>query len=110
MNNLYSFLGLMQKAGKLSSGDDTVELDIKKGLVNLLIISEDASENTKKRFKDIASRKNIAYIVFGEKDELGFAIGKSPRSILAIKDSGFSAAFLDKTSKINRGGECIVKS
>lgn len=99
----------MQKAGKVSSGDDTVEIDVKKHLVKLLIISEDSSENTKKRFKDMASRKNIQYIIFGMKDDLGAAIGKSPRSILAIKDNGFAKAFLDKASKVIDGGECIVK-
>ncbi|WP_342455632.1 L7Ae/L30e/S12e/Gadd45 family ribosomal protein [Caloramator sp. Dgby_cultured_2] len=47
-DNLYSFIGLMQKAGKLSSGDDAVEIEIKKKKAMLVIIAEDASENTKK--------------------------------------------------------------
>ncbi|KMT23065.1 L7Ae/L30e/S12e/Gadd45 family ribosomal protein [Clostridium cylindrosporum] len=109
MNKLYSFLGLIQKAGKLSSGDDTVELDIKKNMVKLLIISEDASENTKKKFEHMASSRKINFVFFGNKYDLGAAIGKSPRSILAIKDSGFAKAFTDKASNIINGGECIVK-
>lgn len=110
MNKIYGFLGLIQKSGNLSSGDDTVEIDIKKNKVKLLIISEDASENTRKRFEDIANSKSINYVIFGEKNSLGVAIGKSPRSILAVKDSGFSKAFINKVSSINNGGVFIVKS
>lgn len=110
MNNIYRFLGLMQKAGKVSSGDDTVEIDMKKRFVKLLIISEDASDNTKKKFKDLADYRNIKYMIIGYKDDLGAAIGKSPRSVLAIKDMGFAKAFTEKASKINNGGDSIVKS
>lgn len=110
MNKVYSFLGLMQKAGKLSSGDDTVEIEAKKGKAKLLIISEDASKNTRKRFEDMASSKSIDYVIFGDKSSLGMAIGKSPRSILAIKDSGFAKAFLEKVSSVKNGGVFIVKS
>lgn len=109
MNKLYNFLGLIQKSGRMSSGEGTVELDMKKQVVKLLIISEDASENTKKKFKDMANSRGINYIIFGQMDDLGYAIGKSPRSVLAIKDNGFATAFIDKASKTNNGGECIVK-
>lgn len=110
MNKIYSFLGLIQKAGMLSSGDDTVEIDVRKNKAKLLIISEDASANTRKKFEDMANSKKIECIVFGKKDDLGSAIGKSPRSILAVKDSGFAKAFSCKVSSINNGGVFIVKS
>ncbi|MDC0804698.1 ribosomal L7Ae/L30e/S12e/Gadd45 family protein, partial [Clostridium paraputrificum] len=47
-----SFLGLATRAGKIVSGDDSTLLDLKKGKVNLILIAEDASNNTKKLFKD----------------------------------------------------------
>ncbi|MEG2337744.1 MAG: ribosomal L7Ae/L30e/S12e/Gadd45 family protein [Clostridium sp.] len=110
MNKIYSFLGLMQKSGNLCSGDDTVEIEIKKNNVVFLIISEDASNNTKNRFTALASRKNLEYLIIGDKDDLGYAIGKSPRSVLGIKNAGFAKAFKEKASHIKNGGECIVKN
>ena len=43
----YSFLGLAAKAGKLISGDETCERALKAGKVHLVIVSEDASGNTR---------------------------------------------------------------
>lgn len=95
-NNLFSYIGLMQKSGNLSSGDDTVERDIKKGNVKLLIIAQDASDNTKKKFEDMAKYRKVPYMFFGTKDDLGISIGKSSRAIVAIKDKGFAEGFLSK--------------
>lgn len=107
-SRIYSFLGLIQKAGKLSSGDDTVEIDIKKHKSKLLILAEDASENTKKRFQNSASHYNIPLLHFGTKEAIGYAIGKSERSILSINDEGFAETFKNKTAE--NGGVDIVKN
>ena len=109
-NQIYSFIGLMQKSGKLSSGDDTVEREIKKGNVKLLIIAQDASDNTKKRFEDMAKYRNIPYIYWGTKIDLGSSIGKSSRAIIAVKDRGFANGLLNKVKEESNGGESIVKN
>lgn len=106
-NNLYSFISIMQKAGKISSGAENVEKDIKKGTCMLLIISEDANESTKENFKKLTQNKHIPCIYFGLKLKLGNSIGKSPRSCIAIKDKGFSNSFLKKFTAIKNGGEYI---
>jgi ribosomal protein L7Ae-like RNA K-turn-binding protein len=106
---MYSFLGLIQKSGNLSSGDESVEIDIKKGRCRLLIIAEDASENTKKRFEDMARYRKVPYVFFGSKTELGLGLGKSDRAVIALKNEGFANAFLKKLN-CNNGGEGIVKS
>lgn len=108
-NSIYSFLGLIQKSGNLSSGDDTVEIDIKKGRCRLLIIAGDASDNTKKRFEDMAKYRKVPYIFFGSKSELGMSLGKSDRAVIAIKNEGLANAFLKKLN-CNNGGVVIVKS
>ncbi|MEM5770693.1 MAG: ribosomal L7Ae/L30e/S12e/Gadd45 family protein, partial [Bacillota bacterium] len=41
-----NLLGLAQRAGKLLSGEGTVESALRRGKVKLLIIAEDASANT----------------------------------------------------------------
>lgn len=95
-NNLSSFIGLMQKAGALSSGEVAVEIDIKKKKSKLVIIAEDASENTKKKFTDMAKYRNIKYVYFQTKEVLGMYLGKSERSVLSINNEGFAKSFLSK--------------
>lgn len=87
---IYSLLGLAMRAGKVVSGDDTTLTEIKKGYVKLVIIADDASNNTKKLFKDKSSFRSIPYVHFSTKLQLGLAIGKAPRAVLGIKDNGFA--------------------
>lgn len=109
-NNTYSFLGLMQKSGNIMSGDDGVEIDLKKAKCKLLIIAEDASENTKKKFTDMATYRKIQFVFFGTKEELGLCIGKSERAVLSIRDAGFAREFLKKIDLDFNGGDDIVKN
>ena len=51
----------------------------------------DASENTKKLFKDKSSYRKINQIYFSTKVELGLAIGKSPRAVIGIKDKSLAS-------------------
>lgn len=106
-NKIYSFLGLATKAGKLISGDDTCEKAVKAGKVKLVIISEDASANTKKSKNDLCSFYNTDIRFFGEKELLGKYTGKHLRSVLAITDAGFAKKLIeliDTSLKIS-GGE-----
>ena len=100
MNNtteakIYSFLGLAQRAGKLVSGDDSTMLDVKKNRVKLVLVAEDASNNTKKLFKDKTSFRKIACITHSTKLQLGLAIGKAPRAVMGIKDTNFANKILE---------------
>lgn len=83
---IYSWIGLCMRSGNLVSGDDTTLRSVKKNNTSLVIIAEDASENTKKLFRDKCSFRNIDYIIFGNKVEFGKSIGKSPRAVLGITD------------------------
>lgn len=83
---IYSWLGLSMRAGKLVSGEDTTLRNIKKNRVKLVIVSKDASENTKKLFSDKCSFRNIDCVFFGDKNTLGRSIGKGPRAVIGLKD------------------------
>jgi len=87
---IYSFLGLATKAGKLISGEDTTERALKSGKVYLVILAEDASDNTKNKFINMCSYRNVQIRVFGKKDLLGKFTGKNQRSVIAIVDRGFA--------------------
>ena len=88
-----SLISLAMKAGKLGAGEFSAEEAIKKGEASFVIIAEDASYNTKKKFVDKCNYRNIQYEIFGKKEEIGALIGKSERSVVAIKDEQFGAQF-----------------
>lgn len=87
----YTMLGFAQKAGKLASGENTVEAKIKDKGACLVIVAEDAPEHTKDRMQSLAGRYRTDYIIFGEKNRLGQAIGKSPRNVVLVSDKNFAA-------------------
>lgn len=102
-NKLYSFLGLIKKAGELSIGSEAALIDIKKGKCRLLIIAENASENTKKKFTDTAKTRNTSYLFFGSKELLGQILGKAEISVAVIKNEGFAKSFISKLQSENGG-------
>ncbi|NLK68995.1 MAG: 50S ribosomal protein L7ae [Clostridiaceae bacterium] len=89
-DNVYSFIGLAMKAGKVVSGEQSCEKIIKCHKAFLVIVSEDASFNTVKKFTDDCSYNGVPFLQFGEKERLGKSIGKDLRSVIAITDEGFS--------------------
>ncbi|MDF2840217.1 MAG: ribosomal protein L7Ae/L30e/S12e/Gadd45 [Clostridia bacterium] len=108
MNKIYSMLGLASKAGKLVSGEEIVRNTIRQGKVKLLIISEDASENTKKRFLNTAEYYKVPVYIWGNKEQLGSGIGKSNRSVVGISDNNFTKSIqslLDAENPITPIGE-----
>ena len=85
-----SYLGLAQRARKLATGEDIVLKSIRSGSAKLVIIAQDASENTKKKFYDKCSYFKVPIIETCSRYELGGSIGKDERVILAIEDAGFA--------------------
>jgi len=87
------------RAGKLVTGDEGVMAAIKSGETKLVIVAEDASDNTRKKFKDKCSYYRVPLIEFGTRDELGASIGKAERVVIAVTDKGF-AHMLEKCRKL----------
>lgn len=90
VDRIYSFLGLATKAGKEVSGEETCERALKAEKVCLVIVSADASENTRKKFKDMCSYRNVPIRFFGQRDMLGRFSGKEARTVVAVTDPGFA--------------------
>lgn len=91
---LLGTLGLCQRAGKLKSGEFAVLEAIRKKTAVLVIVSNDASDNTKKEFSDKCSYYKVPIYFYGNMDELGHAIGKDVRTSLAITDAGFAKTLI----------------
>ena len=92
MLKFFSLLGLCKRANKLAAGEVAAEQAIrsKQMPVYLLILAEDASANTRKKFRNSAAYYEIPMIEIGQKEELGRAIGADLRSIVAITEEGFA--------------------
>lgn len=90
----YGYLGLAAKAGKAPSGEFQTEEAIKRGRAGVVILATDASDNTKKHFKDMCAFREIPVVELTDKEELGRRIGRSFRASLAITDQGLARAFL----------------
>ena len=96
IDNRLRICGIAMKAGKITSGSNMVEESIRYGKAYLVIISEDASENTKKRISDKCSYYDVPYIINGTMDELGHMIGKEARSVISVDDENFASQILKK--------------
>ncbi|NLJ75550.1 MAG: 50S ribosomal protein L7ae [Firmicutes bacterium] len=90
MNKVYSFLGFAQRAGKLVSGEQAVEGGVRRGRMFLIVIASDASDNTRTKFVSLAHNYNVKCHIYGTKDQLGLAIGKSQRAVIGIADRNFA--------------------
>ncbi len=91
-NKVLSLLGLCAKAGKITSGEFSVEKSVKKGRACLVIVAQDASDNTKKLFTNMCTHYGVPIYMVSTKEELGRSIGKEKRASVAILDEGLSRA------------------
>lgn len=90
MNKFLSLLGLCKRAGKLAAGEQAAEQAVRRGQAYLLILAEDASQNTKKKFRNSAAYYKLPLAEIEQKEALGRAIGAQMRSIIAITEEGFA--------------------
>jgi len=95
-NKAYSLIGLAMKAGKIVSGEFSTEKAVKTGHAYLVIVSEEASDNTNKMFTNMTDFYEVPMYVFGTKEELGRCIGKEFRASLAITDENLANAVENK--------------
>ena len=91
MKKVLSLLGLAARGRNLVSGEFSTENAVKDGSACLVIISEDASANTKKLFTD---KYEVPIYTLGTKEMLGKAIGKEMRASLAVTDPGLSDSIM----------------
>lgn len=89
-----SYIGLATRAGKTASGEFSTEKAVKTGKAYLVVVAEDASDNTKKNFRDCGAWYHVPVCFLGTKDELGAACGKAMRASLAVLDEGLARAIL----------------
>ena len=89
-------LGLALRAKKLLSGTDMVIEAIRKGQIYLVIVAEDASDNTKKMMQDKTTYYKVPLIIKHKMADLSNAIAKKNRAVIGITDAGFAKILQEK--------------
>lgn len=65
-DKVISLLGLAERAGKIASGEFAAEKAVKTGKARLIIVAEDASDNTKKKFSDMCKYYQVPCMLLAE--------------------------------------------
>ena len=86
MDKIYSLLGLCMKAGKLKTGSFKVAESIRDNSACLVLLSYEASLNTKKKFHNMCDFYGVKIAEIGTMEDIRKGIGKSERAVLSVVD------------------------
>ena len=107
-NKILSLIGLATKAGRTVSGEFSTEKEVKSGRAALVIVADDASDNTKKKFKNMCDFYHVPIYFYKDKDTLGMQWENSSGRPLRYwmrdlqKESG--SIWIQKRTQLHRGG------
>lgn len=91
------FLGLMRRAGRLSTGEESTGQAVRVGKARLLLLASDASPNARKRAEAFALRGRLPLLTLtDDKGTLSDALGIPPAAMFAVCDEGFAKALQEK--------------
>ena len=91
---IFSLLGLAARGRRVVSGEFMTERAVKNGSAHLVLVSEEASDNTRKMFANMCSFDEGPCFLFGSKEQLGHSMGKEMRASLAVTDEGFAKSVI----------------
>ena len=100
---ILQLLGIATRARMIVTGEELAIREVQSRKARLVIISNDASTNTSKKITDKCTFFNVEKHVFGSREELGHAIGKDSRVVLAITDAGFASKLSELLNEYKRG-------
>ena len=96
---MFSYIGLAMKSGNLVSGGFATEKAIKDYKAKVVIAADDLSENSRKNYDQMCEYYHVPMFYYGTKEELGHAIGKEYRAVLAIVDQGLAKAVIQSINQ-----------
>ncbi len=99
-----SLLGQAKKSGRFISGTNLVEGGLRRGPQGhwLAILARDVSEDISEKMLRSLESASVPFRVFLDKDELGDALGQSPRSVVLVKDAGIAKAIEESLDRYLR--------
>ena len=97
---VFSLLGLCARQGAVKSGEFSADQAIKEGKARLVIVATDASDNTKKAFKNACEYYKVPIRIFAAKTELGHCIGREFRASAAVTNEGLAKKILETIDEL----------
>ena len=104
-DRVLQIISLAKKAGRISSGETAVLGDIRSFKSYLVLLAEDASEGTKKKFTDKSAYFKVPCRIYASKETLARAIGRDMRSVISINDKGFAETIIERLEEADLNGK-----
>lgn len=95
-NRLLETVHLARKAGGLIAGGNNLEAALKHEPVKLVLLVEDASDNTVDRFTAKAKARDIPLVRALTKSELGESLGREIQAVLGVTLDAFARRLKDE--------------
>lgn len=99
-----AYMGFAKKAGRLSAGTAACIFDMKKKKIDLLVLAEDLSDNTKKKVLNTAKATGTEYRIYGVGNELSQLLGSPGRYVFGIKDKELGKVIAERIDEISQKG------
>lgn len=95
-DKVLSMLGIAAKSGSVQSGEFSTEKAVKEQKAYLVIVAEDASQNTQKLFRNMTEFYQVPMYLYSDKETLGHSIGKEFRASVAVTNAGLAHSIENK--------------
>ena len=89
-NKILSLISLAAKAGRIVSGEFATEKAVKDGTAAMAVIAGDASENTKKKFRNMCDFYKVQICIYADNDTVVNEICKYLLASVELSDGGFA--------------------
>ena len=100
MHNTLTLIGLCKRAGMLEVGEEPVEAAARAKDARVLLLAEDAADNTARRVRHFAEMGNCLWLrVPFTKEEMGRSLGRTSCAIVAVTDIGFACNIVGRLAQ-----------
>lgn len=85
-----TMIGFAKRSGNLANGFTAVTIHLKKRKARLVMMSEDLSDDSRRKITNLCRTTNTPFYIHGSRDEIGRAIGREESTVIAILDTKFA--------------------
>lgn len=100
-DKILSLFSLSAKAGKIKSGEVAVENAVKEGKALLVVVAGDASDNTKKKYRNMCTYYHTPIHTYATKESIAKSIGKEYTAAVAVCDEGFAKGLMKQFAALD---------
>ena len=93
-SKFWGMLSLAMRAGKLAPGEGKAEDAVRGSKARLILLAEDASDNTEKKFSDMGAFHKAPVLKIADRFQMGGAIGREFAVVIAVTDDNFADQLL----------------